>query len=121
VSPSVHLRTETDPVSETWLSNFLNSGRWTKSRAPAILKTGGVLWNSTDVSQEYIGSILKAEKESSNSELRLLPVSRRFVASLLLYRCLHDHRWENLKPRRGETTSNRRHEEKHRPWRPTGL
>jgi hypothetical protein len=37
VSP--HLRTETDPVSETscFSSNYLESGRWTKSENPVIL------------------------------------------------------------------------------------
>jgi hypothetical protein len=35
----VHLRTETDPVSETYCfsSNYLESGLWTKSENPVIL------------------------------------------------------------------------------------
>jgi hypothetical protein len=38
-SVSLHLRTETDPVSETscFSSNYLESGRWTKSGNPVIL------------------------------------------------------------------------------------
>jgi hypothetical protein len=36
---SLHLRTETDPVSEKscFSSNYLESGRWTKSENPVIL------------------------------------------------------------------------------------
>jgi hypothetical protein len=36
---SLHVRTETDPVSETscFSSNYLESGRWTKSENPVIL------------------------------------------------------------------------------------
>jgi hypothetical protein len=39
VGVSPHLRTETDPVSETscFSSNYLDSGRWTKSENPVIL------------------------------------------------------------------------------------
>jgi hypothetical protein len=41
VGVSLHLRTETDPVSETscfsFSSNQLESGRWTKSESPVIL------------------------------------------------------------------------------------
>jgi hypothetical protein len=37
VGVSPHLRTETDPVSETcFSSNYLASGRWTKSKNPVI-------------------------------------------------------------------------------------
>jgi hypothetical protein len=38
-SISPHMRTETDPVSETscFSSNYLESGRWTKSQNPVIL------------------------------------------------------------------------------------
>jgi hypothetical protein len=39
VGVSLHLRAETDPVSETscFSSNYLESGRWTKSENPVIL------------------------------------------------------------------------------------
>jgi hypothetical protein len=39
VGVSLHLRTETDPVSETscFSSNYLESGRWAKSENPVIL------------------------------------------------------------------------------------
>jgi hypothetical protein len=39
VRVSLHLKTETDPVSETscFSSNYLESGRWTKSENPVIL------------------------------------------------------------------------------------
>jgi hypothetical protein len=38
VSPSPHMRTETDPVSETLCFLIIqNSGRWTKSRNTIIL------------------------------------------------------------------------------------
>jgi hypothetical protein len=37
VSPT-HLRTETDPLSETVFSNFWNIGRWTNSKNPVIMK-----------------------------------------------------------------------------------
>jgi hypothetical protein len=39
VGVSLHLRTQTDPVSESscFSSNYLESGRWTKSENPVIL------------------------------------------------------------------------------------
>jgi hypothetical protein len=42
-----HLRTETDPVSETFLSSIYNSGRWTKWRMIVFLSIFNILLNSS--------------------------------------------------------------------------
>jgi hypothetical protein len=60
VRVSPHLRTETDPVSETscFSSNYLESGRWTKSENPVkssmfvkltLQSVAGYLWNLVHV------------------------------------------------------------------------
>jgi hypothetical protein len=47
VGVSLHLKTETDPVSETscFSSNYLKSGQWTKSENPEILFDLKAYWN----------------------------------------------------------------------------
>jgi hypothetical protein len=52
VSVSPHLKTETDPVSETFGCPVIyNSGQWIRSRNPVILRTGVACFNSDEQSR----------------------------------------------------------------------
>jgi hypothetical protein len=88
VGVSLHLRTETDPISETscfFSSNYLESGRWTKSENPIILCVVFLHFNTASSTKKVKYSQTRIKYYIQHA-LQLLNISKVYLIIHYRYR-----------------------------------